>query len=146
MQRAFNSARPRGGGGGAGLAAAGISFACSKLMGTGAAWAAAGPDTVAAAQAAVPRYEHIFVIIAENQLRTDHRQSRSRPTSTGSPRPTARRRSSTARCIPAKANYIAMLGGDTFGIHDDDAYFCNAGSTTATANTPTRSTLTSTTP
>ncbi len=25
---------------------------------------------------------------------------------------------------PSEANYIAMLGGDTFGIHDDDAWYC----------------------
>jgi hypothetical protein len=25
---------------------------------------------------------------------------------------------------PSEGNYVAMLGGDTFGIHDDDAYFC----------------------
>jgi hypothetical protein len=28
---------------------------------------------------------------------------------------------------PSEANYIAMLGGDTFGIHDDDAWYCEFG-------------------
>jgi hypothetical protein len=25
---------------------------------------------------------------------------------------------------PSQANYVALLGGDTFGIHDDDPFFC----------------------
>ncbi|HEY2179540.1 MAG TPA: alkaline phosphatase family protein, partial [Caulobacteraceae bacterium] len=28
---------------------------------------------------------------------------------------------------PSEANYVAMLGGDTFGIHDDDGFTCKAG-------------------
>src|SRR5262249_9213057 len=28
---------------------------------------------------------------------------------------------------PSEPNYIAMLGGDTFGIADDDAYWCKKG-------------------
>lgn len=28
---------------------------------------------------------------------------------------------------PSEANYIAMLGGSTFGIHDDDAFYCHKG-------------------
>jgi hypothetical protein len=27
----------------------------------------------------------------------------------------------------SEGNYIAMLGGDTFGIHDDDAFYCQSG-------------------
>jgi hypothetical protein len=30
---------------------------------------------------------------------------------------------------PSEANYVALLGGDTFGIHDDDAFYCKPGST-----------------
>ena len=32
-----------------------------------------------------------------------------------------------AEVHPSEANYIALLGGDTFGIHDDDAFFCKSG-------------------
>jgi len=28
---------------------------------------------------------------------------------------------------PSEANYVALLGGDTFGIHDDDAFYCKPG-------------------
>ncbi len=30
---------------------------------------------------------------------------------------------------PSEANYVALLAGDTFGIHDDDGYYCHPGST-----------------
>jgi hypothetical protein len=30
---------------------------------------------------------------------------------------------------PSEANYIALLAGDTFGIHDDDPWYCKPGST-----------------
>jgi phospholipase C len=30
---------------------------------------------------------------------------------------------------PSEANYVALVGGSTFGIHDDDAYSCKRGST-----------------
>ena len=30
---------------------------------------------------------------------------------------------------PSEGNYVAMLAGDTFGIHDDDAFFCTPGTT-----------------
>jgi hypothetical protein len=30
---------------------------------------------------------------------------------------------------PSEPNYVALLGGDTFGIADDDAWYCVAGST-----------------
>jgi arylsulfatase A-like enzyme len=28
---------------------------------------------------------------------------------------------------PSEGNYVAMIGGDTFGIHDDDAWYCTRG-------------------
>ena len=113
------------GGGGAGLAAAAISFAFANLMGTGAAWAAAGPDTVAAAQAAVPRYEHIFLIIEENksygQILGEHSVASNLSRLA---REYGQASEFYAEVHPSEGNYVAMLGGDTFGIHDDDAYYC----------------------
>jgi len=32
---------------------------------------------------------------------------------------------------PSEANYAALVGGSTLGIHDDDAYYCEPGSTDA---------------
>jgi phospholipase C len=34
-----------------------------------------------------------------------------------------------AEVHPSEANYVALLGGDTFGIHDDDAWYCVPNST-----------------
>ena len=28
---------------------------------------------------------------------------------------------------PSEGNYVALLGGDTFGIHDDDGFSCRSG-------------------
>ena len=76
--------------------------------------------------APVPRYGYIFVIVAEN---------RSFDQIIGSP--DAPRLNSFAReyglatrfygeVHVSEGNYVAMLGGDTFGIHDDDAWFCES--------------------
>ena len=81
-----------------------------------------------AADAAVPRYDHIFVIVEENK---DYAQIVG-----GTLAPNVVRLARTygnatrffAEVHPSEANYIALLGGDTFGIHDDDAFYCKAGS------------------
>ncbi len=77
----------------------------------------------------VPRYDHILVIIAENH---GYGQIIGNPAAPNLNRLALAYGSATqfyAEVHPSKANYIAMLGGDTFGIHDDDAFYCKAGST-----------------
>ncbi len=77
----------------------------------------------------VPRYDHILVIIAENH---GYAQIIGNPAAPNLNRLANAYGLATqfyAEVHPSKANYIAMLGGDTFGIHDDDAYYCKAGST-----------------
>ena len=77
----------------------------------------------------IPRYDHILVIIAENH---GYAQIIGNPKAPNLNRLAKTYGSATqfyGEVHPSKANYIAMLGGDTFGIHDDDAYFCRAGST-----------------
>lgn len=75
--------------------------------------------------ATMPRYEHILVIIAENKGAS---------TILGNPSaaPELNRLANTygvathfyGEVHPSEGNYVAMLGGDTFGIHDDDAFYC----------------------
>ena len=69
----------------------------------------------------MPRYEHIFVIVAENK---GFDQLMAHPDWTPNPhRLSARYGTATqfyAETYPSKPNYIAMVGGDTFGIGDDD--------------------------
>src|SRR5438270_6082700 len=76
----------------------------------------------------VPRYAHIFLIIAENK---GYNQLMDMPAVTPVIHALASQYGTAtqfyAEVHPSEANYIAMLGGDTFGIHDDDAFYCTAG-------------------
>jgi phospholipase C len=84
--------------------------------------------SAAAGAAEMPRYAHIFVIIAENkgfdQMMRDpaltpqlHRLAGEYGQAT----------QFFAEDHPSEGNYVAMVGGDTFGIKDDDAFFCKPG-------------------
>ncbi len=78
--------------------------------------------------APVPHYDHIFVIVEENK---GFDQIMGHPDWT----PNIHKLASEyglatqfyAEVHPSEANYIAMLGGDTFGVHDDDAFYCRQG-------------------
>ena len=77
----------------------------------------------------VPRYTHVFVIIDENK---DYGQILDPTAAPHIARLAADYGNAVhffAEVHPSEANYVALLGGDTFGIHDDDAYYCRAGST-----------------
>lgn len=77
----------------------------------------------------VPRYEHIFVIIAENK-------GYEQIFGSASGAPNLNRLAHDyglasefyAETHPSEPNYIAMVGGDTFNISDDDAFYCKPGS------------------
>lgn len=76
----------------------------------------------------IPRYDHIFLIIAENHA---YGQIIGNPQAPNLNRLATSSGSATqfyGEVHPSKANYIAILGGDTFGIHDDDAFYCQADS------------------
>ena len=74
---------------------------------------------------AVPRYEHIFLIIEENKSYTEIVGDQSvAPNINRLAKEYGLATQFYAEVHPSEANYIAMLGGDTFGIHDDDAYYC----------------------
>ena len=80
------------------------------------------------AEPAVPAYQHIFVIIAENK---GFDQLMSHPQWTPNLHKLAGEYGLASRFYTevhsSEGNYIALLGGDTFGIHDDDAFFCKPG-------------------
>lgn len=75
---------------------------------------------------AVPAYQHIFVIVDENK------DYRSVVGSSAAPRinaMAARYGIAThydAVAHPSEPNYVALVGGDTFGIHDDGSFLKNA--------------------
>jgi hypothetical protein len=87
-----------------------------------------GAAVVHAADSPMPRYAHIFVIVAENKgyeqiigpatrAPNIHRLAQQYGLAT----------EFYAEAHPSEPNYIAMLGGDTFDIHDDDAFYCKPG-------------------
>jgi hypothetical protein len=82
----------------------------------------------ASALEGVPRYDHIFVIIAENK--SFARMAAHPEWAPNLNRLAAQYGSATrfyAETHPSEPNYVAMIGGDTFGIRDDDAYYCKPG-------------------
>lgn len=82
----------------------------------------------AASAAELPRYAHIFVVIEENKGLS---QIMTHPEWTPEFHALAAEYGVAsqfyAEVHPSEGNYVAMLGGDTFGIHDDDAFFCKPG-------------------
>lgn len=87
----------------------------------------------------LPRYDHVFVIIEENQGLADILDKPFTPRLTALARQYGIATQYYGVVHPSEGNYVAMLGGDTFGIHDDDAYFCKPHATDAVckdSNTP----------
>lgn len=81
-----------------------------------------------AGAAEMPRYAHIFVIIAENR---GFGEMMRHPEWTPQMHRLAGEYGQASQFFaenhPSEGNYVAMVGGDTFGIKDDDAYFCKPG-------------------
>ena len=81
------------------------------------------------ADRAIPAYSHVFVIVEENK---DYAQIMN-PVVAPHISALAAKYGDAAQFFgevhPSEANYVALLGGDTFGIHDDDGFFCHAGMT-----------------
>ena len=76
----------------------------------------------------MPSYDHIFVVVAENKAYEEIIGSVDAPQLNRLAQAYGLATQFYGEVHPSEANYIAMLGGDTFGIHDDDAYYCNLGS------------------
>jgi phosphatidylinositol-3-phosphatase len=87
----------------------------------------------------IPPYEHILVIIAENQGYESIIGNRRAPkiNSLANMRGTGLATKFYGEVHPSEGNYVAMIGGDTFGIRDDDAWYCGSDAPD-TADTPSR--------
>ena len=75
----------------------------------------------------LPKYDHVIVIILENH---GYDQIIGNPSAPNLNRLASTYGSATrfyGEVHPSEANYVAMIGGDTFGIHDDDAWYCQRG-------------------
>ncbi len=78
----------------------------------------------AATVPALPHYAHIFVILEENKGYDDIMNQPDTPNITRLAHTYGIASDYYGIVHPSEGNYVAMLGGDTFGIHDDDGYFC----------------------
>jgi phospholipase C len=75
----------------------------------------------------IPRYQHVFVIIEENHTFNEVIGNASAPTFTKLAKEYGVATEYYGVRHPSEPNYVALLGGDTFGIADDDAFFCKPG-------------------
>jgi len=98
----------------------------SAIVAVALGWAGhAGAQT--AADAAVPRYDHIVVILEENKDYAQVLDPAVAPNIAGWMKQYGSATRFYGEVHPSEANYVALLGGDTFGIHDDDAFYCKPG-------------------
>jgi phospholipase C len=79
--------------------------------------------------ASVPRYAHIFIIIEENHSADEIIGDPSAPSITALAKHYGLASQFYAERHPSEPNYVALVGGDTFGIADDDAFYCKSGLT-----------------
>jgi hypothetical protein len=72
----------------------------------------------------VPHYDHILVIVEENKSYATVLDRGYAPNISRLAATYGIATQMFAEVHPSEANYVALLGGDTFGIHDDDAWYC----------------------
>jgi hypothetical protein len=75
----------------------------------------------------IPRYAHIVVIIEENKNYEQILNPAAAPNIAALAAKYGNATHFYSEVHPSEANYVALLGGDTFGIHDDDGFTCKAG-------------------
>lgn len=92
-------------------------FILTAVLFIGAAAAPAPHDN------AMPRFNHIFVIIDENKSATII-GGPDAPALTNLAKTYGLASNFYAETHPSEPNYVALVGGATFGILDDDAYYC----------------------
>ena len=80
-----------------------------------------------AAAQSVPRYQQVFVIVEENKDYDQILDPAAAPNIARLAKAYGNATEFYAEVHPSEGNYVALLGGDTFGIHDDDAFYCKPG-------------------
>jgi hypothetical protein len=89
----------------------------------------AAPACALAQVEGVPPYAHIIVIIEENKNYAQLMDPKVAPNFARLATTYGNATKFFGEVHPSEANYVALLGGDTFGIHDDDAFYCHEGMT-----------------
>jgi len=80
------------------------------------------------ADRAIPRYDHIITIIEENKSAAQIVGQSFAPNINSYASTYGSASNYYGVVHPSEGNYVAMIGGSTFGINNDDAYYCSAGS------------------
>jgi phospholipase C len=93
---------------------------------TALAGCAPGASTPPVAAGSVPRYQHIFLIVMENRSYDDVIGSEKAPHINALAKQYGLATNYWGVAHPSEPNYIAMIGGDTFGVSDDLSYKINA--------------------
>ncbi len=75
----------------------------------------------------VPRYKHVFVILEENKDYDQIMNPAAAPHIAGLARDYGDATHFYGETHPSEGNYVALLGGSTNNIRDDDAWFCKPG-------------------
>jgi hypothetical protein len=73
----------------------------------------------------VPQYDHIFVIVEENHGFTDVIGNPAAPNLNALAQQYGLATDYHGVAHPSEPNYVAMLGGNTFGVKDDNPYYLN---------------------
>ena len=74
----------------------------------------------------MPRYQHLFMIVMENSSYDDLIGSGNAPRINALAAEYGLATNYWGVAHPSEPNYIAMIGGDTFGVSDDNSYKVNA--------------------
>jgi hypothetical protein len=75
------------------------------------------------AQTSFPRYDHVFLVILENENSNQVVGNQNAPILNALAQDYGVATNYTGVGDPSEPNYVAMLGGDTFGINSDDPYW-----------------------
>jgi hypothetical protein len=84
------------------------------------------PASATSSTASSPRYDHIFVIIEENHGFLDVIGNAAAPNLNALAKQFGLATNYFGVTHPSEPNYVAFLGGNSFGIADDNPYFMNA--------------------
>jgi hypothetical protein len=80
-------------------------------------------DSTSSGSRAFPRYEHVFLIVEENHGYSQIIGNPAAPELNRLAKSYGLATASFSVADPSAPNYVAMLGGSTFGIADNDAYY-----------------------
>jgi hypothetical protein len=109
------------------LSYSGLSQSAIALAFAGVALALSSCATVGSSgKMAEPLYRHVFVIVEENKDAELILKDDVAPNLARLAKAYGFAQNFYGEVHPSEANYAALLGGDTFSIHDDDAFYCTA--------------------